>query len=777
MHIGFKFRLTFKYKKERYRNITEVQDQLRKQIHPILDGRRECTMMLLDNLAYPEWASINCNARLLIDIVCVKNKSVKQYEMKNMFAAKNFYCKRKYSFSFQKTCFSIFWFSGSFHSTRNCLVSDGIFVSLETTKHFNFLFLATNSHLPPLLSLDCFLKHVFKLTYTKYFDRVSFEINTIKVTDNTSGIFIQKTKTSDTDKFPGNVHRCSSEVYISGILIDNGIVNCLSDSSDESDYSNFCSTEGRCSPLCQKSHQSKGGHLCVHYSPSFNATPSLTLYYFTCSSGRRINISFLNDLVSDCGADAEDEYVYKLLLLHGHQSQCSQSAMIPCVSGHSICHSIDDICVFKLDQSNILVPCRNGGHMQECQNFTCNAKYKCPGSYCLPFRYVCNGKWDCPNGDDENVVDQCSEKKKCAGMFQCKNSHICVHLRDICDNHMDCVENDDEFLCTLANVSCPDFCKCLYYAVSCQGGANSTGLSIMSPYLSLHMRDTMICNPNFIQSWADTIVVIFINNSLDHFCDVVSNHSSLKTLKISHNLLYILNISCFYNISKLKSLELSNNKIRQIMPKAFHSLPNFCYLNLSGNEIYNLKNNFYFQVDSLEHISVSGNTITVVDKNVVDFIFHFVYPEIPSNLCMPLVDPTNTNILIKILMVLITLCQTIAAVMILISYSLAIWKRQHKGEIISKSARKSGQGMIVQLLILTSSNISCWIPSGVIYLTSMLLETYPTGMVIWTTIVVLPINSIINPAVFIALYIKNLQKAMGHFGAAEVANAPANTLT
>ena len=27
--------------------------------------------------------------------------------------------------------------------------------------------------------------------------------------------------------------------------------------------------------------------------------------------------------------------------------------------------------------------------------------YKCPGNYCIPYRYICDGDWHCPGGEDE----------------------------------------------------------------------------------------------------------------------------------------------------------------------------------------------------------------------------------------------------------------------------------------------------------------------------------------------------------------------------------------
>ncbi len=36
-----------------------------------------------------------------------------------------------------------------------------------------------------------------------------------------------------------------------------------------------------------------------------------------------------------------------------------------------------------------------------CKNHICTREFKCPHSYCIPYRLVCDGVYDCPNGEDE----------------------------------------------------------------------------------------------------------------------------------------------------------------------------------------------------------------------------------------------------------------------------------------------------------------------------------------------------------------------------------------
>ena len=135
----------------------------------------------------------------------------------------------------------------------------------------------------------------------------------------------------------------------------------------------------------------------------------------------------------------------------------------------------------------------------------------------------------------------------------------------------------------------------------------------------------------------------------------------------------------------------------------------------------------------------------------ITIVIKHLQSEIPLHICSPFIDPSNSVILIKIITWNNVLFQ-FSAMIFIISVYIQLFQTLKKSqedlhqEMLSK---RSNLSLLIQLFIITGSNILCWIPVGCIYLTSMFLDKYPIDMVIWTTIIVTPINSIINPIEFI----------------------------
>ncbi len=133
---------------------------------------------------------------------------------------------------------------------------------------------------------------------------------------------------------------------------------------------------------------------------------------------------------------------------------------------------------------------------------------------------------------------------------------------------------------------------------------------------------------------------------------------------------------------------------------------------------------------------------------------------IPFILCSPFVDPTDSAIVIDVLTWVVVIFQISAAIFIIVVYIILVRSLKKSQNTIQQavSKKQSNIALIVQVIIITSSNILCWVPSGMIFLTSLFLDEYPVTMVIWITIAVAPSNSVVNPVVFAVTSLRKILK-------------------
>ena len=130
------------------------------------------------------------------------------------------------------------------------------------------------------------------------------------------------------------------------------------------------------------------------------------------------------------------------------------------------------------------------------------------------------------------------------------------------------------------------------------------------------------------------------------------------------------------------------------------------------------------------------------------------------SLCSPFVDPTRYVITIQICTWITALFQISAAIFIVVVHSklfLAL-KTHEKTMEEARTKQKSNTPALVQLVLFTLSSFFCWVPKNIIHLVFLFLPTYPTVVLIWVSVVVTPMNSVVNPLVFIGVSIRKIKK-------------------
>ena len=137
--------------------------------------------------------------------------------------------------------------------------------------------------------------------------------------------------------------------------------------------------------------------------------------------------------------------------------------------------------------------------------------------------------------------------------------------------------------------------------------------------------------------------------------------------------------------------------------------------------------------------------ITTIFSISVSLLFRMKYSIFPTSLCLPF---------IQILTILITSFRILSSIFISINYAILLKQLKISHADLGILSNKTIKNLILQVMVVTSSNLLCWLPSDIIYISSLFQSKYSTDLVIWTTIAVTPINSIINPVVFIVTTIK-----------------------
>ena len=176
-----------------------------------------------------------------------------------------------------------------------------------------------------------------------------------------------------------------------------------------------------------------------------------------------------------------------------------------------------------------------------------------------------------------------------------------------------------------------------------------------------------------------------------------------------------------------------------------------CFLSLERYMVikYPLDTNFKIVFFVMRMIIII-HTITAIFTIAMTFLMKFLYQAIPLYICSPFVDPTNSITLIKAFAWCSVVQQVISIIFILVTYILMVKELMKSQQVIQNlmSRKSSNVSQMTHLIIITGSNLLCWTPSSVIYTLSMFMDTYPVNMIIWTTLAITPINSIINPIIF-----------------------------
>lgn len=597
--------------------LLKVHSKLRESpgvVYPLNSNRTQtCSLILVANLAQPDWIQVNCNENITGDVFCsMPNRNTTQPEEPDNpevpFCAK-----------------TQFLMNGKCHSVRTTGVNSTFLHEknrvnyLTVLEYFRVIF---GGHLSPVrvaTKPGSFQVKTFDIVRQKY--RTTLHQNYERVFE----IFTADMKIP----FIGeNLFACNdaSKAYISSLGICDGTPQCHLDNPSDEHFCNcteFCGdrrflckfvgdeheTIKTCSPLYFKDRNGR----CLKHVQSYARNDVQS--HFACDNGFKIPSQHVDDLFADCGLYGDDEPILRLLLTRERMFKCQGHHEIPCFPGHSKCFNISDICQFNLDEFSKLTPCRNGGHLQNCRTIECPAvMFKCPKLYCISHSLICDGKWDCPNGIDEASL--CRNETRCENMLKCRfEKIICIHLGAVCDGTQNCPEGEDELLCELGSIKCPVQCHCLALAMFCGQGRITSFPN--SPFELLHIANIQITTVEILGNLRSMTSLRLEQTQTVEIC-VLTWNILLEVLTIYHNSLRVLQGKCFVNNTKLRTISITYTLLSTIENHSFEKLKSLKKLNLSNNFITALSKQTFVLVNSLVVLSIQNNSLFSVEVNVFE---------------------------------------------------------------------------------------------------------------------------------------------------------------
>ena len=133
--------------------------------------------------------------------------------------------------------------------------------------------------------------------------------------------------------------------------------------------------------------------------------------------------------------------------------------------------------------------------------------------------------------------------------------------------------------------------------------------------------------------------------------------------------------------------------------------------------------------------------------------------KLPFSLCLPFVDPSDSpQVIFKIAIWAVIFLQLFASLSIIFLYFTLFSLYSESQAKLQKDGKRSDMSLAVQLVAASLSNIICWFPTSGIFIASQFPENYSLNMVIWTVIAGMPINSIINPIIFVTTTMRKIKR-------------------
>ncbi len=576
--------------------------------YPSTAGGQFCTLMLMTNLAVPEWINVDCSDHILCDVMCAVTNTMPRSSSwggNNDVTDERRICGKKQVHKGNK-CFKFVWYNYFDKQERRlCEWNQPAMMQYigNVEQEFHFLFNATSTDFPVIIvshRKNCTVVETF--VYRKHLS--VFETHkSVALSIEANGLVI----------FAGHKHDividltlfyCSNGGYILFLHRCDGDSDCQEDNSDEL----MCDCESKAEKktftetICKSFAAGQSGKTCgvlYHMSTKGDCFP------YSIENENKVE-SHRNTISSTSSFPHEE-------VPQNHKTHCAHQAMLACSADKPICYEINRICLYEVNEFGMLIPCRNGDHLDNCESFDCVTSFKCEGSYCIPWESVCDGKWDCAFGYEEIVKEKCANHSTCKEMYKCNGSRsVCVHLGNICDGRRNCPHNDDEQFCQLHEKTCVQHCSCLGFAINC----NNVSIifeQVHKVFVAVRFENLALGNLNTLPHFLNIMFLVLVKSGIKQLC-VRKTLTSLMLLDLSFNSFEKLEKNCYSSLAKLKAIKLDNNAIGFVHSKSLVNLSVLLSLDFNGNPLTTLAENVFAGCQSLKIIYLDNTTMADTNK-------------------------------------------------------------------------------------------------------------------------------------------------------------------
>ncbi len=136
-----------------------------------------------------------------------------------------------------------------------------------------------------------------------------------------------------------------------------------------------------------------------------------------------------------------------------------------------------------------------------------------------------------------------------------------------------------------------------------------------------------------------------------------------------------------------------------------------------------------------------------VSINVV-FMLNTERKQLPTGLCL-IIGHTEQFTVSKITTIIIIVIQSVSCISIPVLYWLLLMKVGSSKEGIIDSFEHKEDGNVKKSILVSITNLLSWIPSNILLRLTLAWDNYPYVILIWTSMVIIPLNTLINPMVFV----------------------------